>query len=124
MIVMGCATENRILCAMFIRSTMFDIKAITSCTALIATSLRNPLARIIGLDKKTYHFGSSIGIPFCSAAPGGIETRQWTINAQILNAEAIGPKVPAMSGNAVLANHHRLVRCQYSGLVCGGDGGD
>jgi hypothetical protein len=55
-----------------------------------------------------YHFGSGIGTPFSSAAPGGMYTLQCTTKAQILNAEAIGPNVPAMSGNAVLANHHRL----------------
>lgn len=35
-------------------------------------------------------------------------TLQCTTNAQILKADAIGPKVPAINGNAVLANHHRL----------------
>lgn len=82
---------------MFIRRERFDISAIVSWAALIPMS----------------HFGSSIGMPFCSAAPGGIETRQCTTRAHIEKAEAMGPNVPAIKGNAVLANHQRLGRVSF-----------
>ena len=36
--------------------------------------------------------------------------------AQILNADAMGPKVPATRGKAVLVNHHRLQACIVSNL--------
>ncbi len=78
--------------------------------------------------RRTYHFGSLTSFPCDSLAPnpGGISTLQCSINAQILNALAIGPNVPfvilshdsvlvshfysrtASKGKAVEANHHRL----------------
>lgn len=36
-------------------------------------------------------------------------TLQSMIKAQRLKADAMGPKVPAMSGNRVEENHHRLI---------------
>lgn len=49
--------------------------------------------------------------PITSEPPGGIETLQLSTSAHMLKALAIGPKVPAMRGHAVEANHHRLDYC-------------
>lgn len=64
--------------------------------------------------------------PCASVPPGGMDILQLSTRAHILNALAIGPKVPwnsnqtmlfdhhtftrhtAISGNPVEANHHRL----------------
>lgn len=59
-------------------------------------------------NSKTHHLGSVIDSPVASEPPGGIETLQLSTSAHILKAFAIGPKVPAMRGHAVEANHHRL----------------
>lgn len=64
----------------------------------------------------THHFGSGTSIPFCSAAPpGGMNTRHFPTRAHIENADPMGPSVPAIKGNAVLANHQRL-SCKISTL--------
>ena len=44
--------------------------------------------------------------------PGLIFCSQGRERAQILKAEATGPRVPAIMGNAEEANHHRLRYCQ------------
>jgi hypothetical protein len=55
----------------------------------------------------TCHFGSGMPFPVCSSFPPK-SSRQFPTSARMLNADAIGPNVPAMSGNPVAANHHRL----------------
>lgn len=50
----------------------------------------------------TNQVGSGI---FLGAPPTGITSRQYVQSAQILNPLAMGPKVPAMRGHAVEANH-------------------
>jgi hypothetical protein len=54
------------------------------------------------------HLGSVTRSPWPSSEPGGIYTRHVSTSAHILNALAMGPKVPAIKGQAVDANHHRL----------------
>lgn len=56
----------------------------------------------------TYQPGSSTVTPLSSRVPGSTYARQCTTSAHILNVEAMGPNVPATSGNAVEANHQRL----------------
>ena len=53
------------------------------------------------------HEGSCMSMPCSSVPPGGIFTLQFSTRAQMLNAFAIGPNVPAISGIAVDAYHHR-----------------
>lgn len=54
------------------------------------------------------HLGSVTRSPWPSSEPVGICTRHVTTSAHILNALAMGPKVPAINGQAVDANHQRL----------------
>jgi hypothetical protein len=60
----------------------------------------------------THHFGSSICSPCPSSLPDGIYTLHFSTRAHILNPFAMGPNVPAISGQAVDANHHRLCASQ------------
>jgi hypothetical protein len=55
-----------------------------------------------------YHAGSSIYIPASAVSIGGDNSRQGDAKAHILNAEAIGPNVPAIKGKAVDTSHQRL----------------
>ena len=93
--VIGCAIENDSLRAILESSARFAIRARTRETALTAISLdylsgSMKRCRHSGL----YHCGSSITVPASSDDPGGMVTRHLAARAQILNALAIGPKVP------------------------------
>ena len=57
---------------------------------------------------RAHHAGSSIDIPASAVIRGGDNSRQGAARAHMLNAEAIGPKVPAIKGKAVDATHQRL----------------
>lgn len=52
--------------------------------------------------------GSVTNTALSRSDPGGNFCLHGRTNAQILKALATGPSVPAISGNAELANHHRL----------------
>lgn len=88
------------------------MRAIASCAPLIPISLLFQISLfclpICFLEASTHHFGSGIGIPCSSACPSGMKTLQCTTKAHIEKADAIGPKVLAIKGNAVLNIHHEL----------------
>ena len=48
------------------------------------------------------------------SGPGGRIWRQGRTRAQMLKAEATGPRVPAIRGKAEAANHQRLGRARKS----------
>ena len=57
----------------------------------------------------SHHFGSGMNSRKAMSSPGAYFCLHGRTSAHILKAEATGPKVPAIMGNAELANHHRLV---------------
>lgn len=109
MIVIGCAILNLSLRAMLSSNAKLEINAIASWTAFTTVSLHVISFYVAQCSHNhAYHVGSSTKTPSSSVWPGGMIILQCTTRAQILKAEAIGPKVPATKGNAVEANHHRL----------------
>lgn len=56
--------------------------------------------------------------------PGGKRSLQGLTRAQILNALATGPRVPAIMGKAELANHQRLGSRWASSFWMGSPPGD
>lgn len=81
---------------MLSRRKAFETRAITSWMPFIANS----------------HGGSSMKTALVTSELGRMCCRQFFTKAHILKAEATGPSVPAIMGNAAEANHQRLL-CVY-----------
>lgn len=108
-IVTGCAVEKDTRRAMLSSKEMLAVTASMRETALTASSLLQGQQRTddpLRTDGRTDHFGSGISMPCASVPPGGISVLQYWTSAQTLKVFAIGPNVPAKSGNAVEAYHH------------------
>src|SRR5277367_6155974 len=108
--VMGCAMRNDRRRAMFSKRDKFATMAKPRETALTAMSLYCQSDHIVvgpqSIEEDfAYQFGSLILI-LCSSAPLFDTSLQLSTSAQMLKALAMGPKVPAMRGKAVLAYHH------------------
>lgn len=65
----------------------------------------------IAAQQLVYHFGSRTSVPSASVEVLSTTTRQSMTKAQMLNAVAKGPNVPAIRGKRVEENHHRLYSC-------------
>ena len=69
---------------------------------------------MLSREELAYHVGSLIhsASSILSLSPSGSDCRHGRTRAHILKADATGPRVPAIMGNAEEANHHRLGRRQ------------
>lgn len=92
-IVIGCARVKRTRRAMFNSRKALATTATASCMALTMVS----------------HGGSGRNGASATLAPPRSRCLHGRTRAQMLKADATGPRVPAIIGNAEDANHHRLL---------------
>lgn len=59
-------------------------------------------------ERSTHQAGSGRKVALSMSVFGGHHCLHWRTKAQMLKAEATGPRVPAIMGNADEANHQRL----------------
>jgi hypothetical protein len=112
-IVIGSAMVKRTFLVKSSRRKIFDPTATTSCTAFKIVNLWYQFSIQIRvfytyLFTDTYHAGSETYTAPSTAVLGGFCCTQGRPKEQMLNANATGPRAPAIVGKTEEINHQRL----------------